>query len=87
MPLGTSATGDFDCTVVFAVGEGGIVREGRWLLPGNALCVGEESTGTEDGGGNAGEEARGGGITGVGIGVGSDSVGARGTWESSGVGV
>ena len=63
------------------------MREGRWLLPGNVLCVGEESTGTEEGGGNAGEEARGGGITGVGIGVGSGSVGAIGTWESSGVGV
>jgi hypothetical protein len=84
LPLVPSAEGDFGNTEVFAVG-GVIVREGRWL-PGDTFG-GEESTGTEDGGSNAGEEARGGGITGVGIGVGSGVVGARGTWERSGVGV
>ncbi len=62
------------------------MREGRWL-PGAVLSVGEGSRVTGVGGGNVGEEAREGGITGVGIGVGSCVVGARGTWESSGVGV
>ncbi len=64
------------------IGEGSRVRLGRWLS-GALLSVGGGGTITGAGGGNVGEDASGGGNTGVGNGeICSGDVGAAGTPEA-----